>query len=410
MVRDIEHTVHPVDAASLLALVPGPPQVLALGEPTHGAQDLLRLRNTLFRELVEQHGYRTIALETDCLAGLLVDDYVTTGRGDLDHVLAHGLSHDWGAYLGNRELVRWMRAHNDGRPAAQQVRFAGVDGPLEISAAASPRAALTALHDYLAARVDADLLPCTADVLDRIIGPDDRWTQPAAMTDPTRSVGQSAEARELRLLADDLATLLDTHAPQLLAGSTPQERDRARLYARTATGLLRYHFWMADPSPARMTRLLGIRDTMIADNLLALAGRSPVLVNAHNSHLRRGRSTLRMWDHPRLEWWGAGALVDARLGDRYTFVATALGTLRHQGVDVPEPDTVEGRLYALDRDRLLVDAPGLRVALGDETAGTGTARPALAARTSPWFGYAPLDPARLTDQDGIVFLRDVAEG
>lgn len=401
--RDIEDTVHPVDAASVLALVPDRPRILALGEPTHGAQDLLRTRNALFRELVEQHGYRTIALETDCVAGLLVDDYVTTGRGDLDDVLARGLSHEWGVYPGNRELVRWMRAHNEGRPAADQVRFAGADGPLEITAAASPRAALTALHDYLSARVDTDLLPCTADVLDRMIGPDDRWTEPAAMMDPARSVGQSAEARELRLLADDLATLLETHAPQLLAASTPQERDRAHLYARTATGLLRYHFWMADPTPARMTRLLGIRDAMIAGNLLALAERGPVLVAAHNSHLQRTRSTMTMWDHPRLEWWGAGALVSARLGDRYAFVATALGTLRHQGVDEPEPNTVEGLLHRLGQDRLLVDAPELAARLKEEAPG-GTA---LAARVSPWFGYAPLDPADLAQTDAIVFVRDV---
>lgn len=395
--RDIKDTVHPVDAAAVLGLLPDRPRVLALGEPTHGAQDVLSTRNALFRELVEQHGYRTIALETDCLAGLLVDDYVTGGRGELDDVLARGLSHEWGAYPGNRDLVRWMRTHNEGRPAGDQVRFAGVDGPLETSAAASPRAALTGLHDYLAARVDADLLPCTADVLDRLVGPDERWAEPAAMTDPARSVGQSAQARELRLLADDLATLLDTHAPQLRAGSTPQEWERATLSARTATGLLRYHFWMADPTPARMTRLLGIRDAMIAGNVLALAERGPVLVNAHNSHLQRTRSAMTMWDHPRLEWWGAGALVHARLGDRYAFVATALGTLRHQGVDVPPPDTVEGLLYPLGDESVVVDPAGLAAALAGPPA----------ARVSPWFGYAPLDPAHLTGLDGLVFVRDV---
>ncbi|GAA2232065.1 erythromycin esterase family protein [Promicromonospora sukumoe] len=410
MVRDIEDTVHPVDAASVLALLKDRPQILALGEPTHGAHALLDGRNALFRQLVEDHGFRTIALETDCLAGQVVDDYVTTGRGDLDDVMARGLSHEWGAFPGNRELVRWMRAHNAraddaGLPASERLRFAGFDGPLEISAAASPRAALVGLHDYLAARVDGALLPCTADALDRMIGPDDAWTEPAAMMDPSRSVGQSAEARELRLVADDLAALLDTHAPQLLDASSQDEWERARLYGRTATGLLRYHFWMADPSPARMTRLLGARDAMMAANLLALADRGPVLVNAHNSHLRRTRSTMTMWDHPRLEWWGAGALVSRRLGDRYAFLATAVGTLRHQGVDVPPSDTVEGVLHGLGQDRLLVDAPLLAALLAEDTP-VGTA---LAARVSPWFGYAPLDLADLAEADALVFVRDVPQ-
>lgn len=399
MATDIKDTLHPLDSTSVMNLLPVRPRVLALGEPTHGAEKLLGLRNELFRELVERHGYRTIALESDCLMGLLVDDYVTGGSDlALDEVMAHGFSHEWGAHRGNRELVRWMRAWNEGRPAADRVRFAGFDGPLEITEAASPRPVLTALHGYLSARVDADLLPCTADALDRLIGADGTWTEPAAMMDPARSVGQSAQARELRLLADDLVALLDAHAPHLIATSTPDEWDRARLYGRTAAGLLRYHFWMAEPSPGRMTWLLGVRDAMMAANLLALTEQAPVLVYAHNSHLQRGRSTMRMWDHPRLEWWGAGALVSSRLGLEYAVLATALGTIEHQGVQTPPSDTVEGLLYALGEDRVLVDAPALAGVVD------ATAPP---ARVSPWFGYAPLDPARLAENDGLVFVRDV---
>ncbi|POX55119.1 erythromycin esterase [Streptomyces sp. Ru71] len=397
MATDLTNATRPVDAAALMALLPARPRLLALGEPTHGEGTLLDLRNEVFRQLVEQEGYRTIAIESDCVKGLLVDAYVTGGTGTLDDVMEHGFSHGWGAFAANRELVRWMRAHNDGKPASEQLRFAGFDGPLEITGAASPRQALSALHAYLAARVEPGLLPCTADTLDRLLGTDDRWSDPAAMMDPARSVGQSAQARELRLLADDLAALLEEHSPHLLAETSRDDWDRACLYARTATGLLRYHHWMADPSPARMSRLLGVRDQMMAGNLLALAERGPALVHAHNAHLQREKSTMRMWQGP-VEWWSAGALVNARLGEEYAFVATALGTIRHQGVDTPPPDTVEGLLYALPEDRCLVDAPRLATALG-------ATRPT--PRVSPWFGYAPLDPARLAGTDGIVFVKDV---
>lgn len=157
---------------------PARPRVLALGEPTHGEDSLLEVRNELFRRLVEEEGYRTIALESDCLAGLVVDDYVSRGAGTLDEVMERGFSHGFGASAANRALVRWMRAHNEGRPACEQVRFAGFDGPLEITHAASPRQALTALHGALAARGDADLLPCTADDLDRLLGTDDGGRTP----------------------------------------------------------------------------------------------------------------------------------------------------------------------------------------------------------------------------------------
>jgi erythromycin esterase-like protein len=386
----------PVDATAVMALLPARPRLLALGEPTHGEEVLLHLRNELFRQLVERHGYRTVALETDCLMGLVVDDYVSTGAGDLDEVMAHGFSHGWGAFPGNRELVRWMRAYNADRPGSARVRFAGFDGPLEITGAASPRPALTALHAYLAARVEAGLLPCSADTLDRLLGADDRWTDPAAMMDPSRSVGRTPEAHQLRLLADDLVALLVAHTPHLVAASPPEEWDRARLAGRTATGLLRYHSWMADTSAARMAWLLAVRDSMMAANLLALADRGPTLVSAHNGHLQRHQSSMRMGDRP-VNWWSAGAIVGAHLGPEYAFLATAVGTIRHHGVDTPAADTVEGLLYALPHDRSIVD-PGRLAAL--LSGGTPV------ARQSPWYGYAPLDPAHLTDADGIVFVKD----
>jgi erythromycin esterase-like protein len=398
MTAAIEAAAQTVDAATVMGLLPGRPRLLALGEPTHGADDLLNLRNDLFRQLVEQEGYRTITIESDCLMGLVADDYVTSGTGTLDDAMTRGFSHGWGAYGGNRDLVRWMRAYNDGRPVSQRLRFAGFDGPLEITAAASPRQALTALHAYLTARVDADLLPCGAETLDRLLGHDDRWTNPAAMMDPSQSVGRTPEATQLRPLADDLVALLDTQTPQLKAASPRDGWDRARMFGRTAIGLLRYHFWMADTSPGRIARLLGERASMMAGNLRAIAERGPALVHAHNGHLQRDRSATRMGGLP-VDWWSAGAIVSAQLGREYAFLATALGTIRQHDVPAPPPDTVEGLLYALPADRYVVDTRRLAAILGDVTP---------APRVSPWFGYSPLDPAHLANMDGIVFVRDAS--
>jgi erythromycin esterase-like protein len=399
MTTGIKDIAHVVDAATVTGLLPARPRLLALGEPTHGEDVLLDLRNDLFRQLVEQEHYRTIAIESDCMMGLVVDDYVTSGTGTLDEVMERGFSHGFGASAANRDLVRWMRAYNDGRPGSERLRFAGFDGPLEITGAASPRQALTALHAYLTAWADADLLPCAADTLHRLLGADDRWTNLAAMMDPSQSVGQTPEAKQLRLLADDLVTLLDAQTPQLIAATSRDDWDRARLYGRTATGLLRYHFWMADTSPGRMARLLALRDSMMAANLLAIAERGPALVYAHNGHLQRNKSRMRMGDLP-LEWWSAGAIVSAHLTDGYAFLATALGTIRHHGVDAPPPDTIEGLLYALPEDRYVVDARRLATVLGDVTP---------APRLSPWFGYSPLDPAQMASTDGIVFVKDAPQ-
>jgi hypothetical protein len=115
---------------------------------------------------------------------------------------------------------------------------------------------------------------------------------------------------------------------------------------------------------------------MMAASLPAIAEPGPTLVNAHNGHLQRTKSRMRKGDLP-LEWWSAGAIVSAHLGDGYAFLATALGTIRHPGVDAPPPDTIEGLLYALPVDRYVVDARRLSTVLGDVTP---------APRVSSWFG------------------------
>lgn len=396
MTADLKDAVHVLDAATVIELLAVRPRLFALGEPTHGRDALLDVRNDLFRQLVEQEGYRTIAVESDCMMGLIVDDYVASGAGTLDEVMARGFSHEWGAFAGNRELVRWMRAYNDGRPASERLRFAGFDGPLEITAAASPRQSLSALHAYLAAHVGSDLLPYTAETLDSLLGADDRWTNEAAMMDPSQSVGRTSEAMQLRLLADDLSALLDTQLPHLIAVTSRDELDRARLYARTASGLLRYHRAMGDSSPSRMTRLCALRDLMMAANLLALAEHGPTLVFAHNSHLQRTSSSMQMWQGP-VRWWGAGSIVSARLAEQYAFMATALGAIRDHAVQAPPSDTIEGLLYALPRERCLVGTRQLAAALGETTP---------APRVSPWYGYAPLDPAQLATTDGLVYVKE----
>src|SRR3954453_8516820 len=95
---------HVVDPATVMGLLPARPRLLALGEPTHGEDVLLEVRNELFRQLVPE-GYRTIAIESDCLRGLVVDDYVGSGEGTLDEVMERGFSHGFGASPANRELV-----------------------------------------------------------------------------------------------------------------------------------------------------------------------------------------------------------------------------------------------------------------------------------------------------------------
>ncbi len=307
----------------------------------HGEESFLLLRNQMFRYLVEHEGYRSIAIESSCLKGILVDSFVRGANGvPLDDVMEHGFSHGFGESRANRDLIRWMADHNSRREPGEHVRFFGFDAPIEMTSADSPRQALTFLDTYLRTHLDERDLPCTPDRISALIGDDDRWSDPAVAMDPARSVGATAEAGQLRLIADDLMTLLASEAPRLVAAGTRDEWWGAELHGRVATRLLSYHAGMAENSPRRIARLLGIRDTLMADNLSALvrreADRGPTFVFAHNGHLLKGETH---WDLAgmHLHWWCAGAHLDLRFGDAYTVIGSAVGEAPGHGIGQPPP-------------------------------------------------------------------------
>ncbi|CAM3949514.1 erythromycin esterase family protein [Kibdelosporangium persicum] len=365
---------------AVLAGLPAIPRILGLGEPTHWMEAFPLLRNQIFQHLVANHGYRAFALESDCLAGQVVNAYVVDGIGSLDEVMRDGFSHGFGELESSRALVEWMRAYNETHP--EPVRFFGFDGPLEITAAASPRQAITALNSYLGS-------PYTVDEL---LGADERWSNPDATMDPTQSVGSSPDVERLRLIVDDLQGLLVARTPRLIAESR-DEWWSARLYGRTANGLLRYHQGMAWNSDARIAHLMAIRDAMMAENLKAIAEYGKTFVNAHNRHLQRELSTLDFAGAVR-EFWCAGAIVSAEVGDQYAFIATGMGTAPNPNVGAPDPDTLEGYLSTLPGDSFVVRSADI------DTTG-------LKPRTTGNFSYIPLDPAHVRDTDGILFVRNV---
>lgn len=103
--------------------------VLALGEPTHGEPVFARIRNGLFAQLIDR-GFRSIALETDRVAALVVNDFVQGGAGHLDAVMEEGFTHGFGALEPNRQLVVWMREYNEEVSCASNVRcFSGTSSP-----------------------------------------------------------------------------------------------------------------------------------------------------------------------------------------------------------------------------------------------------------------------------------------
>ncbi|WP_280459231.1 erythromycin esterase family protein [Nocardia carnea] len=363
--------------------------LLAFGEPTHLEPAFAWTRNDLFAELAGR-GFRSIALESDRVAALVVDDYVRQGRGTLDEAMRTGFSHGFGEIEANRQLVAWMRAYNENRPAGQRVAFHGFDGPMETMNAPSPRRYLEYARRYLG--LDHDL--------DGLAGADERWHRTEAVMDPAESPGATREADVLRVLADDMLTELYARAPELVAKTSQAEWFRAETQLTAGLGMLRYHRQAAQRigQEARWNRMCAFRDALMAQNLLDIrrveAGRGATLVFGHNLHLQRNMSRMRMGDMD-LEWSGAGAIVGSLPGFRYSVMVGSLG--RDAAIGMPEPavGTYEGFLQGRIGARELI-AP-IEI-------------PAAVTRNdyTPAHGYFPLDRAMVEAADAILHIHDGA--
>src|SRR5690606_38508408 len=127
----------------LMASVGDSMVLLALGEPLHGGQEFLVLRNRLFRRLVEAHGFSAIAIESSFTRAVTVNEYIAgRGPGSYEAIQETGFSHGFGHLKANRELVEWMREANADPARAVKLRFYGVDSPTEMTSTDSPRQSL----------------------------------------------------------------------------------------------------------------------------------------------------------------------------------------------------------------------------------------------------------------------------
>lgn len=362
-----------------------PCDLLAIGEPTHGEPAFARTRNELFAQLAGQ-GFRSIALETDRVAALAVDDYVRHGAGTLDAVMRVGFSHGLGNVMANRELITWMREYNQYRSPEEQLAFHGFDTPTEMTSAPSPRRYLEHVRDYLG--VDIDILA--------FAGADDRWSSTEAVMDPAASPGATADAEKLRLFADDMEVALYTRAPELVAATSADAWHCAEIHLSAGMGLLRYHRESARQidQQARMRRMLATRDALMAQNLLAIRhteiGRGPTLAFAHNHHLRRNESRWKLADLD-LTWFSAGSIVGALLGAHYVVVVGSLGRSEALGLAEPATDTYEGVLQR-------------RFPIWGLTSGDTVGPARLRCDVAPEQGYFPLDDDTVATADGILHI------
>ncbi len=269
-------------------------ELLGLGEALHGGKELLIFRNRLFENLVEEHGFSAIAIESSFPRARIVNDFVTSrAQVSCEELREQGFSHGFGHLEANRELVEWMRRYNDDPCHPLKLRFYAFDSPTEMMRSENPREILHFVLDYFSS-LDSKRSREYAQCIDSLLGDDSAWENPEAMLNAEKSGGDSDEAKELRIQTEELISELEIRSPEFVVKSGKSLYLEALHYAFLARELLNYHAALARKSAERVARVLGIREMMMARNLEYIVScgrwRGKVLAYAHNSHLQRGEA------------------------------------------------------------------------------------------------------------------------
>lgn len=234
-------------------------RVVGLGEATHGTREFFQLKHRLLEFLVTELGFTTLAMESSESAAGAVDTYVRGGPGT-----AAGVVTGLGFWTWRTDemvaTVEWMRAHNAGRPAAEQLGFVGIDPQKCAPAVAVVREYLRMatpdrVADFesgLAAQVDAG---------------------PGAHPDAAHTLVREAEA---------LAGFLEQR-------DAPPEVVRHAHFLVRAAEVVNSSSQHKDPDRT----VFAVRDRLMAE---AVAGQladpdAKVVLWAHNGHLAAGRTT-----------------------------------------------------------------------------------------------------------------------
>ncbi|MFE5714398.1 erythromycin esterase family protein [Streptomyces sp. NPDC056501] len=306
--RELARSAHPLTDLRPLDRMIGSAKVVGIGEATHSSGDFFAAKHRIFEHLVEKRGFTTFALEANWSTGLLVDEWVRTGRGDIRAIMRDEFQESY--RLWNTEeyldLFRWMRKHNRLHPG-HQVRFMGNDlgyaGPNVFEAVTS----------YVA-RTSPELLPRFRELYreSRPSGEVEAWMK-AYMVKPL------PERRRMAADVNRALALLEEQKPG--TGRAAREAhtwavQHARAIAQVGTEFSHDIFSETGAAAAML-----YRDRVMAENTVWWQRQTGdrIVLSAHNGHV--GYVTPKPDQYPRLQ----GAFLRDALGRDYVSVGATFG-------------------------------------------------------------------------------------
>lgn len=103
-------------------------KVVLLGEASHGTSEFYRARCAITRRLIQEHGFRTVAVEADWPDAASIDRYVRHRPAAANAELSFRRFPTWmWRNTDVQAFTEWMRGWNADRTGADQVSFNGLD-------------------------------------------------------------------------------------------------------------------------------------------------------------------------------------------------------------------------------------------------------------------------------------------
>ena len=338
-------------------------EMIGFGEALHGGEEILILRNRLFKWLVKNYDFRVIALESGFPEGMQVNDYVTGEQPvSYQEIQDTGFSHGFGQLEANRKLIEWIKKYNRERKPDQQLHVYGFDIPDAMSGSEG-------LKNLLEVVLKETKPP--EDNKDRNYGErieslfEERlhWDNPMVWRNPETSAELRAAITDLRIEVENIHSYLGTVKPRLIDDKGQEQYKKIIHYLEQARQMINFYLAMTDEGYGPS---LAVRDRAMANNLEYILKRERshgrVFVFAQNAHLQKEKVIVHPeWqqalDSEKFSWWPAGAHLARTLGNRYAAIGSSVGVSEENGIKRPENGTLEACLSDLPGDGQFIKIP-----------------------------------------------------
>ena len=247
------------DKIKFLSEIASGTNVVALGEVTHGSNEIYHIKDLMIRYLVEHEGYSILAMEMDLAEAELLNKYVLTGQGDPRELLMRISYWPWRTeeFL---TLLNWMNAFN--RTHTQKVEITGFDIPISNLAIDSVVA--------FGSKDDGKLF----EILSIL-----KTHYEQGYRDNSKKIERFIERVQAVL------GYLDANEEEIIRASNSEEYERFRYKVRSLKQTAVYYL-------KTTTGNSSFRDECMSDNASWLIERNPstkIVIWAHNAHISKGK-------------------------------------------------------------------------------------------------------------------------